>query len=203
MLGQTKGQHELERTRPGRTTREASARGSSLVVRAFGDALPGKTRGAVKNYRTLSVAEIERFPLPPIADDALLLLWRVSAMVEEALCVCRAWGFQVKSEIVWVKTTGDGDSTKLSFGMGRFVRAAHETCIVAARGRAASQVIDHSVRSVFLAPRGAHSEKPAEFYKLAERLFPAPRCEMFARGAPRPGWIRYGDEAIGAPDSPA
>lgn len=167
-----------------------------------GDSLPGKTRGAARNYDVLSVEEIMRYPLPPIADDAVLLLWRVASMPEEALRVVRAWGFAPKSEIVWVKTSERGGVVKFSFGMGRFVRAAHETCIVAGRGRAAAQVVDKSVRSVFLAPRGAHSEKPAEFYRIAERLTLGPRAELFARGAPRAGWTRFGREAIGAPEAP-
>jgi N6-adenosine-specific RNA methylase IME4 len=161
----------------------------------FGDALPGKSRGASKNYATLSLAEIKNYKLPKLTDDALLLLWKVEAMSEEAYAVARAWGFVPKSSVVWVK----GVSPKLHFGMGRYVRNAHETCIIAARGRAASKVTSHSIRSVFfapiafLAPTGQHSEKPDEFYNIAEALFPGPRYELFARKV-RPGWGQSGLE---------
>jgi N6-adenosine-specific RNA methylase IME4 len=148
----------------------------------------------------MSVDAICTYGLPKIADDALLLLWRISSMPEEALRVVRAWGFQPKSEIVWVKTTVDGEG--LAFGMGRYVRASHETCIVAGRGRAASLVADKSIRSVFFAPRGAHSSKPEIFYDMAERLYPGPRVELFARGVARSGWEQYGREAWGAPEPP-
>ena len=160
----------------------------------FKDRLPGNTRGAEQNYRTLTIEQLERFPLPRMADDALLLFWRVSSMPEEALRVIRAWGFCPKSEIVWVK----GSSARLSFGMGRYVRASHETCLVATRG--SFKVDDRAVRSVFFAPRGAHSAKPDEFYRLAERLCsgPAQRAELFARRA-RKNWTCWGDE-LGAPD---
>jgi N6-adenosine-specific RNA methylase IME4 len=173
----------------------------------FGDKLPGPSRGAEKNYACLTVADICAFPLPVLADDGILLLWRVSAMVEEAMRVVRAWGFEPKSEIVWVKTKKDGDvdapEPPLSFGMGRYVRASHETCIVAARGRAASLVEDRAVRSVFYAPRGEHSEKPAAFYALAERLVKTgKRVELFARRV-RPGWEGYGDQLPGRPAHPA
>lgn len=167
---------------------------------SFGDQLPGKSRGAAKNYDVMTVSEIARFPLPPVADDALLLLWRVSAMPEEALFVCRAWGFTPKSEIVWVKTTGEGPKAKIAIGMGRYVRGSHETCLVASRGKASARVRDRGIKSVFFAPRTEHSAKPAAFYQLAERLFPGPRVELFARGAPREGWEQYGREAIGAPE---
>lgn len=66
----------------------------------FGDALPGPKRGATSHYETLSLGALKNFPLPPIADDAMLLLWRVAAMQQEALDVVKAWGFKVKSEIV-------------------------------------------------------------------------------------------------------
>ena len=165
----------------------------------FGDSLPGKKRGAQKHYDVLPVEDLERFPIPEMEDDSVLFLWRVAAMQEEALRVVRAWGFVPKSEMVWVKTTPEG---KLAFGMGRIVRAAHETCLVATRGRAAALVRDRGVRSVFLAPRGEHSAKPEKFFELAERLFPGPYAELFARGAPRPGWTRFGREAIGEPERP-
>lgn len=160
---------------------------------AFGDQLPGKTRGAAKQYRCLPLREIETFlddrPELQIADDALLFLWRVSAMAEDAYKVARAWGFEPKSEIVWVKTSAGG--VGLHFGMGRYVRAAHETCIIARRGRA--KVLDRSVRSVFFAGTGAHSQKPEQFFRLVEKLTDGPRLELFARRQ-RPGWTCLGDE---------
>lgn len=164
------------------------------------DKLPGKSRGAEKNYDVLSVRELMRYPLPPIADDALLLIWKLASMPEEVLEVVYAWGFYPKSEIVWVK---EGKGGKMHFGMGRYVRNAHETCLIAARGQARQYITDRSIRSVFIAPVGAHSEKPQEFYELAERLYPGPRVELFSRGAPRPGWAHYGREAVGSPEAPA
>jgi N6-adenosine-specific RNA methylase IME4 len=47
---------------------------------------------------------------------------------------------------------------------------------------------------VVLAPRGAHSEKPAEVTARIARMYPdASKCELFAR-AERPGWTCVGDE---------
>jgi N6-adenosine-specific RNA methylase IME4 len=161
----------------------------------FGDKLPGKSRGAAKQYGCLTVPQICRFPLPDLADDALLLLWRVAAMQAEALDVVRMWGFVPKSEIVWEKLTKKG---KPWFGMGRFVRASHETCIVATRGR--FKVGDRSVRSRFSAPVPVdengdhiHSAKPAVFHEIAAKLAGGPGVELFARRR-TPGWICLGDE---------
>lgn len=159
----------------------------------FGDNLPGAKRGAARNYHTLTPEQIGDFPLPPLAESCILLLWRVAAMQEEALMVARRWGFVIKSEIVWVKAAGPM-LTRLHFGMGRYVRNAHETCLIGTRGSALKLVTDHSTRSVFFAERPlAHSAKPLGFYSLVERLFAGPRVELFARNR-RPGWTQYGDQ---------
>lgn len=53
---------------------------------------------------------------------------------------------------------------------------------------------DRSVRSVFEAPIGEHSEKPVVFFDLVESLVgDVPCVEMFARHR-RPGWDALGDE---------
>ena len=150
---------------------------------AFDDALPGPKRGAVKHYRTLNLQSIKDFPLLRLADDAVLIMWRVASMVEEAYEVVRAWGFMPKSELVWVKKTVTG---KPFFGMGRIVRGSHETAIVATRGKYKPK--SHSIRTVFEAPIGKHSKKPDEFYELVEQLSDGPYAELFAR-RPRPGWV--------------
>ena len=157
---------------------------------AFKDKLPGKGRGAEKHYACLTVEQICGLKLPDVAPDALLFLWRVSAMQEEALQVVRAWGFVPKSEIVWVKTTARGN---VRIGMGRTVRNAHETCIVATRRRYSRLIDSHSELSVVSAQRRKHSEKPTEFYSLVERLCVGPRLELFARRH-RHGWDCIGSE---------
>lgn len=153
----------------------------------FGDSLPGKKRGAEKHYPCLSVSEIARFALPPLADDAVLFLWRVSAMVEEALFVARAWGFMPKSELVWVKTKNG----RPRLGMGRYVRNSHEVAIIATKGRPPER-LSKSEPSVVFAPRAEHSRKPDASYALIERLYAGPRVELFATRE-REGWECFGN----------
>lgn len=146
----------------------------------------------------MTVEEICLFPLPDMADDSILFLWRVSSMVEEAYRVVRSWGFVPKSELVWKKLTKNG---KRHFGMGRTVRAEHETCIIATMGR--PEVLSKGVRSMFEAepPDGIfeavanrkHSQKPEEFFAIVESLSAGPYVELFARRT-RPGWTTLGDE---------
>jgi len=154
----------------------------------FGDRLPGPGRGAAKHYGTLSVAELCAFALPPLADDCTLFLWRVASMQQEALDVMRAWGFTLKTELVWLKQTATG---KRWFGMGRTVRAEHEVCLVGTRGRPVT--LSKSVRSTFTAVAGRHSEKPLAFYAVVEALRDGPYVELFARRR-RAGWTSLGDQ---------
>jgi N6-adenosine-specific RNA methylase IME4 len=161
----------------------------------FGDKLPGKKRGAAKNYAVMAPERADAFKLPPLADNCLMLFWRVASMQQEALDVVKSWGFVVKSEIVWAKLTKKG---KPWFGMGRYVRNAHETCLVCTRGRV--KVKNRSIRSGFSAPvpvdardRYLHSAKPDEIYTIAEELYDGPYVELFARKR-RPGWTQFGKQ---------
>jgi N6-adenosine-specific RNA methylase IME4 len=154
----------------------------------FGDKLPGPKRGAEKHYQTLSLSELCAFPLPPVATDAVLALWRVASMQEEAFAVAKAWGFKVKAEMVWKKLTPTG---KRWFGMGRQVRMEHEIVLLATRGRPERKRAD--VRSVFEAQAGRHSEKPEAFYEILESLYDGPYVELFARRQ-RDGWTCLGNE---------
>ena len=159
----------------------------------FRDTLPGKKRGAAKHYTCLSLEELMSFPIPPqvrSAPDAVLFLWRVSSMQSEAIELARAWGFQPYGELVWQKRTKSG---KKHFGMGHILRQSHETCLIATRGEHLRPAV-RNVRSTFDGRVGVHSEKPEEFYRLIERLYPmAHRYELFAR-RPRAGWAQYGNE---------
>lgn len=167
------------------------------------DKLPGRG-GAAKNYRVLTVEQICSFLVDnriDVANDALLFCWRLASMQQEALDVCRAWGFTVKSECIWRKLTRTG---KPHFGMGRYVRAGHETCLIAARGRATKLIASHSVRSVFEAPVPVnadggiiHSAKPEAFWTdVVEPLTDGTGgygIELFARSR-RLGWDAVGDQ---------
>jgi len=164
----------------------------------FNDKLPGRNRGAARNYKLMSIPDIMRMPFPPLASDCVLFLWRVSSMQSEALKVADAWGFTPKSEIIWLKKTVNGNRF---FSMGRTVRAEHETCLIATRGKPV--IKNHSIRSTFVtdldfeglsAPFAGHSVKPEKFYEIVESLLDGPFLELYARRQ-RPGWTCLGDQS--------
>lgn len=173
--------------------------------------------GAGRHYRLMSVDDICNYPLPPLALDCRLFLWRVGAMQDEALRVMKAWGFVLKAEIVWIKTTQDGvlivdassaprpdlvkqlddgkvPPTSIHFGMGHQVRYSHEVCLIGVRGNPARA---KHIRSVFFAPVGEHSEKPRLFYQIVAEMSSGPRYSLFSRRH-HPGWMCDGDELDGA-----
>lgn len=169
------------------------------------DALPGPKRGASKHYSTMSTADLRAlsYRFPPIAHDALLFSWRLASMPFDGLDVCRAWGFEPVSEIVWVKVPKSPRlylakfaeairARKVRILLGHYVRASHETCIIAARPGAAARIKAHNIPSVFFAQLGAHSEKPKAFYDIVERLSPGPYLELFARKPRGPAWTALG-----------
>lgn len=170
------------------------------------DKLPGKTRGAARQYSVMRTSDLVCFLLDShveVANDAILFLWRIASMQQDALAVAKAWGFDVKSEVVWQKLTKTGLP---HFGMGRTVRGSHETALICVRGRASKVIANHSIRSVFSAPvptdasgRYIHSAKPDAFFdEVVEPLIGGviaggPCLELFARRR-RPGWDAIGNQ---------
>lgn len=168
---------------------------------AHGDAL-GR-RGAAHQYPVMSTSNICAFPVPAAADDALLFLWRLSSMQNDAVLVAQCWGFRPVSEVVWCKRTKLG---KPWFGMGRTVRNAHEAAMICVRGSSAPLIKNKSIRSVFDAPvptdaggNYIHSAKPEEFF--ADVVHPliggpidgGPCLELFARQR-RKDWDQIGNQ---------
>ena len=147
----------------------------------------GCGRGTGNHYSTMSVPDIAktmlRAPCWRPAESCHLWVWATMSHLPGALSVMDALGFRYVTHGVWVKP---------SFGMGRYMRGQHELFLLGTRGDAC--VPEHAPPSIVLAPKGAHSEKPAAAYALFEQVSPGPRLEMFAR-AERPGWVVWGDEA--------
>jgi len=175
----------------------------------FGDGLSMSRvkRGASANYRTMDAWEIAALEVRAVAaEDAVLALWYPPSMPLEAVVVARAWGFEPKQTWTWVKTgqtarTLDPDPVPedlpLAFGMGRLARNCAEPLLVCTRGKPYRHLRDRAVRSVFLAPAGAHSVKPEIVQDALDRMFPDSRkLEMFARRRRTAGkWLCVGNEA--------
>jgi N6-adenosine-specific RNA methylase IME4 len=138
-----------------------------------------------QHYPTTPLPEIKALALPA-ARDAGLFLWAVNCLLPEALEVMQAWGFEYKTNFVWDKG---------SIGLGTWARNQHELLLFGRRGNFPPPPPEQRQSSVIHAPRGRHSQKPADAYQLIERMYPhATKLELFARGKPRPGWAAWCNE---------
>lgn len=145
---------------------------------------PDSPHAPENHYSTMELDPIKALEIPA-AKDAVLFLWVVSSLLGEALEVVRAWGFELKTTICWIKP---------SIGLGKWVRNRHELLLVCRRGNYPPPDPEDCVDSVVEAPRGRHSEKPEVFYELIEQMYPqASKLELFARSR-RAGWSAWGNE---------
>lgn len=145
----------------------------------------GGTAGA--HYATMELDDIcaylETTKLS-IADNAILFLWVTNPFLKKALKVVGAWGFEYKTNIVWVKTELKKP------GSGWYVRGHHELLFIATRGSFTplDKNISPPISSVLKYPVREHSQKPDAVYDTIERLYPdCVYVELFARQK-RKGW---------------
>lgn len=143
----------------------------------------GRVRGAGNHYDLLSQEDLMRLPMGEWADDeAHLYLWTTNAFVRDAFALVEAWGFEYKTMLIWGKP---------QIGMGHYFRNNTEPILFATKGN--MKTLRKDVPTLFMAPRGRHSEKPAAFYDMVETMSPEPRLDVFAR-LHRFGWDVYGNE---------
>lgn len=147
----------------------------------------GMDRSADNHYPTSATDSIAARKVPDIAaKDSVLFLWATVPMIRDALKVMKAWGFEYKSQMVWVKDR---------VGTGYWFRNQHEILLVGTKGKIPAPAPGSQWSSVVEEPVGAHSEKPDIFYELIEEYFPnLPKIELNARRT-RDGWDSWGNEA--------
>lgn len=145
------------------------------------------TGAATSHYPAMSLSELKALDVAGmVADNAVLFLWATCPLLEDALELCRAWGFTYKAQFVW---------DKVKHNMGHYNSVRHELLLVCTRGSCTPDNVKlfDSVQSI---ERTEHSRKPEEFRAIIDTLYPhGPRIELFRRGhAPR-GWDAWGNEA--------
>ncbi len=159
---------------------------------SYRDKAEAGQRGATFKYGLMSQKDIERLPVQDLAaEDCALFLWSTFPQLPDCLKVLEAWGFQYKTAgFVWAKT--NSDERTFFMGMGSYTRSNAEICLLGLKGRLERQ--SGGVRSLVVAPRGRHSEKPGEVRDRIVQLYgDVPRIELFARNIV-PGWDAWGNE---------
>ena len=131
---------------------------------SYGDKLIDGYGAAEHHYPAMTIDELCKLPiLGKVNGDSVLFLWVTSPLLDECFAVIKAWGFDYKTSFVW-------DKVKHNYGHYNSVR--HEFLLIGTRGSFVPQnktLID-SVQTIERSAR--HSEKPEEFRKIIETMYP-------------------------------
>ena len=191
-----KAQQDAKRDRRAERERELAAKIVALPDKLYGVIVSdpewkdevwseetGMDRAAANHYPVSPEEVIKSRPVGKLAaKDCVLWLWTTNQHLRIALDVMEAWGFEYKSNYVWVK---DGIST------GRWNRSRHEILLIGTRGNPVCPAPGTQWDSAIMSPRRAHSEKPECFLEMIEAYFPnTPKIELNCRGKPRPAGMR-------------
>ena len=143
----------------------------------------GKYRAGPQRYYRLMKVDAIAALTPATQKKAHLWLWVINQHVDWGYTVARAWGFEPQQMVTWCKP---------GLGTGQF-QSNTESVLLCRKGGPVGNAFGKTGGTGFDWPRGRHSEKPAAFFDLVERVSPGPYLEMFARTT-RLGWSSWGDE---------
>ena len=123
------------------------------------------------DYPTMGLDEIGALDIPA-TPDCHLFLWTTQKFLPPALDIAGAWGFRYVCLFTWHKPGGFQP-----VGLPQY-NAEH---VVYARKGSPTFRDTKAFPLCFSASRGAHSEKPTEFYDMIRRVTEGPRIDMFGR----------------------
>jgi N6-adenosine-specific RNA methylase IME4 len=142
---------------------------------------------AAFEYPTMDEPELAALPIP-CAVDCHVWLWTTQKFMPMAFRLLDAWGLKYVCTFVWHKPGGFQP-----IGLPQY---NCEFVLYARRG--APQFVDTKAFPVcFSAPRGAHSEKPEEFYEIVRHATAGRRLDMFSRSEIT-GFTGWGNESVGS-----
>ncbi|MBU1319051.1 MAG: GIY-YIG nuclease family protein [candidate division Zixibacteria bacterium] len=128
-------------------------------------------QSAELDYPTMPLELISSIHIPK-ADDCHLFCWTTNKLLPETIKIVEGWGFRYVLTMVWHKPGG--------FQPVGLPQYNCEFIIYARYGH--PEFTDTKAFNVcFDAPRGKHSEKPEEFYRIIARVTEGERLDMFSR----------------------
>lgn len=151
-------------------------------------------RGANRHYELMKTRDIKTYLSdsgvePMIAPNSHLYLWTTNNFLTDALSVMESWGFRYVTTITWLKSG--------NIGLGQYFRGVTtEHCLFGVRGVLPYRTLNGKRQqglTGFVAPKSAHSVKPAQMRKYIETVSYPPYLELFARQRYE-GWDSIGKE---------
>lgn len=157
-----------------------------------------KSVNGIALYPTMTADELARVPVATVSSkQCVLLMWATWPMLEIALGVIKAWGFEYKTCYkMWRKVSRAGNPI---VGVGWYSRGNTEVLLVATKGRGnASRILRRNVMQEHTECRTAlHSEKPSSIMSdIVADIRAESRIELFAR-VQHPGFACWGLEIDG------
>jgi N6-adenosine-specific RNA methylase IME4 len=162
-----------------------------------------KNGAAGKHYKTsMTPEQINALPVKSLFRDpkhGAAFVWATCPLLPLAIDAGRAWGLHYRGVAFnWVKTRKDGGVIGAQGVPPTATKPTSELCLLfttCKKGRP-FKLMSSKVPQVVLAPRGAHSEKPALVRdRIVEVYGDRPRIELFSRHQVD-GWERIGDQLL-------
>ena len=145
-------------------------------------------------YPTMQLQAIKELPVADlVGPQAHLYLWVPNALLKEGLEVMKAWGFNYKANLVWLKVRKDGGPD--GRGVGFYFRNVTELVLFGVRGSMRTLQPGRTQVNLLATRKREHSRKPDEIYDIIEACSVGPYLELFARFR-REGWTQWGNEDV-------
>ena len=153
------------------------------------------TRSPENNYPVMDLDELKEFgaKVKEVSNkNCVLFMWITAPKLNWMNDVLESWGFEYKTNLIW---------DKIKPMMGHYSSVRHEILVIAGKGSSAPLCDGKTIQSVdsvqYIEKTPKHSQKPEEFRKIIEKLYPGTKkMELFHRGTCPAGWTCWGNETI-------
>ncbi len=143
----------------------------------------------------MNTNEMAQLPIGQVvAREGYVFLWTTNKYLGDAFSLLVAWGLSYRQTLTWCKPEVGGLGGMFGTNVEFVLIAQRINPGTYAHGSRTNR--ERVPTSWFQWPSGEHSEKPDDFYAVAQRVAPGPYMDVFARKR-RDGWICIGDAVDG------